>query len=58
VGGGGREVIVEGQEIDEREVIHSSTVVPPYPRVILSKTDRGYVKLRIIPNAIHDVISV
>jgi hypothetical protein len=32
------------------------TVVPPYPRVIRSKTHRGYVKLRIIQNAIHNVI--
>jgi hypothetical protein len=29
------------------------TVVPPYTRVIRSKTYRGYVKPRIIPNAIQ-----
>jgi hypothetical protein len=34
------------------------TVVPPYPRVILSKTYRNYVKQRIIPNAIYNVIFV
>jgi hypothetical protein len=28
----------------------------PYPRVIRSKTYCGYVKLRIIPNAIYNVI--
>jgi hypothetical protein len=33
-------------------------VVPPYPRVIRFKTYRGYVKLRIIPNAIYNVIFV
>jgi hypothetical protein len=32
------------------------TGVPPYPRVIRSKTYRGYVKPRIIPNAIYNVI--
>jgi hypothetical protein len=44
-------------------IIHSTlgkinTGVPPYPRVILSKTHRGYVKPRIIPNAIYNVIFV
>jgi hypothetical protein len=34
------------------------TGVPPYPRVIRSKTYRGYVKPRIIPNAIYIVIFV
>jgi hypothetical protein len=34
------------------------TVVPPYPQVIRSKTYRGYVKPRIIPNAIYNVIFV
>jgi len=29
---------------------------PPYPRVIRSKTYRGYVKPRIIPNVIYYVI--
>jgi len=29
---------------------------PPYPRVICSKTYRGYVKSRIIPNAMYNVI--
>jgi hypothetical protein len=29
---------------------------PPYPRVIRSKTYRGYMKPRIIPNAIYNVI--
>jgi hypothetical protein len=33
--------------------IFLSTVVPPYPRVIRSKTNRGYLKPRIIPNAIY-----
>jgi hypothetical protein len=36
----------------------SYTDVPPYPRVIRSNTYRGYVKPRIIPNAIHNVIFV
>jgi hypothetical protein len=31
---------------------------PPYPRVIRSKTYRGYAKLRIIPNVIYNVIFV
>jgi hypothetical protein len=35
-----------------------STGVPPYPRVIRSKTYRGYVKPRIVPNAIYNVIFV
>jgi len=29
---------------------------PPYPRVIGSKTYRSYVKPRIIPNAIYNVL--
>ena len=29
------------------------TVVPPYPRVMRSKANRGYLKPRIIPNAIY-----
>jgi hypothetical protein len=33
-----------------------TTGEPPYPRVIRSKTYRGYVKPRIIPNAICKVI--
>jgi hypothetical protein len=33
-------------------------VVPPYPRVTCSKTYHGYVKPRIIPNAIYNVIFV
>jgi hypothetical protein len=36
----------------------SDTVVPPYSRVIRSKTYCGYVKLRIVPNAIYNVIFV
>jgi hypothetical protein len=36
----------------------SNTVVPTYPRVIRSKTYSGYVKQRIIPNAIYNVIFV
>jgi hypothetical protein len=35
-----------------------STGVPPYSRVIHSKTYRDYVKPRIIPNAIYNVIFV
>jgi len=31
---------------------------PPYPRVIRSKTYRVYMKPRIIPNAVYDVIFV
>jgi hypothetical protein len=34
------------------------TRVPPYPGEICSKTYRGYVKPRIIPNAIYNVIFV
>jgi hypothetical protein len=37
---------------------HACTVVPPYSRVIRSKTYRGYVKPRIIPNAICNDIRV
>ena len=33
-----------------------STGGPPYPRVIRSKTYRGYVKPRIVPNAICNLI--
>jgi hypothetical protein len=40
----------------EREI--ENTIVPPYPRVIPSKTYRGYVKSRMIPNAIYKVIIV
>jgi hypothetical protein len=32
-----------------------NTCVPPYPRVIRSKTYSGYVKTRIIPNAIYSI---
>jgi hypothetical protein len=32
------------------------TVVPPYPRVTRSKTYRGYVKPRVVPEAILNVI--
>jgi hypothetical protein len=32
------------------------TVVPPHPRIIRSKTYRGYVKPRIISNAIYNTI--
>jgi hypothetical protein len=35
-----------------------STGVPPYPRVIRSKTYRGYVKPHIIPNTIYNMIYV
>jgi hypothetical protein len=38
--------------------MYVNTVVPPYPRVILPKTYRGYVKPWIIPNAIYNVIFV
>jgi hypothetical protein len=38
--------------------IERTTVVPPYPRVIRSKTYCGYVKPRIIPNAIYNVTFV
>jgi hypothetical protein len=34
------------------------TIVPPYPRVMRSKTYRAYLKPRIIPNAIYNVIFV
>jgi hypothetical protein len=37
---------------------NATTVVPPYPRVIRSKTYHGYAKPRIIPNAIYNVIFV
>jgi hypothetical protein len=37
---------------------YTNTVVPPYSRVICSKTYHSYVKPRIIPNAIYDVIFV
>jgi hypothetical protein len=35
-----------------------NTVVPPYSRLIRSKTYRCYVKPRIMPNAIYNVIFV
>jgi len=35
---------------------HTHSGGPPYPRVVCSKTYRGYVKQRIIPNAIHNMI--
>jgi hypothetical protein len=35
-----------------------NTVVPPYLRVIRSKTYRGHVKPQIIPNATYNEISV
>ena len=38
--------------------INSNTGGPPYPRAIRSKTYRGYVKPRIIPLAIYNVIYV
>jgi hypothetical protein len=38
--------------------VGESTVVPPYPRVMLSKTYHGYVKLQLIPNAIYNMILV
>jgi hypothetical protein len=34
------------------------TVVPPYPRIIRSKTYRSYMKPQIIPNAIYIMIFV
>jgi hypothetical protein len=37
------------------EMITYNRAVPPYPQVIRSKTYRGYVKPRIIPNAIYNV---
>jgi hypothetical protein len=40
------------------EMITYNRRVPPYPRVILSKTYHGYVKPQIIPNAIYNVIFV
>jgi hypothetical protein len=36
----------------------SYRVVPLYPRVIRSKTYRGHVTPRIIPNAVHNVTFV
>jgi hypothetical protein len=38
--------------------VNVSTGVPPYPRVIRSKTYRGYMKPWVIPNAIYNVIFV
>jgi hypothetical protein len=38
--------------------LYKCTVVPPCPWVIRSNSYRGYVKLRIIPNAIYNVIFV
>jgi hypothetical protein len=35
-----------------------SKVAPPYPQVIRSETNRGYVKPRIIPNTKYKVIFV
>jgi hypothetical protein len=34
------------------------TVLPQYPRVMRSKTYRGYVKPRIVPNAMYNVMFV
>jgi hypothetical protein len=36
----------------------TSTVLPPYSRVMRSKNYRGYMKPQIIPNAIYNVIFV
>jgi hypothetical protein len=41
----------------KNSLIHN-TGVPPHPRVIRSKARRGYVKPRIIPNAIYNGIFV
>jgi hypothetical protein len=53
----------DGETKKKKEVITllicvSNTGVPPYPRVIHSKTCRSYVKLRIILNTIYNVIFV
>jgi hypothetical protein len=44
----------------EKEIVSDAvefyTVMPLYPQVILSKTNNGYVKLRIVSNAIHNMI--
>jgi hypothetical protein len=37
-------------------ILNSNTDGPPYLQVIRSKTYRGYVKPRIIPKAMHNVI--
>jgi hypothetical protein len=37
---------------------YTNADVPPYQRVIRSKTYHGYVKPQIIPNAIYNVIFV
>jgi hypothetical protein len=42
----------------QRNKLVTYTVAPPYLLVIRSKTYRGYVKSRIIPNAIYNVIFV
>ena len=39
-------------------MLADSTGGPPYPRVICSKTYRGYMKPQIIPNATNNVIFV
>ena len=36
--------------------IESNTGRLPYPQITRSKTYRGYVKPRIIPNAVYNVI--
>jgi hypothetical protein len=38
--------------------VGENTVVPPYPRVMHSKTYHGYVKLQLILNAIYNMILV
>jgi hypothetical protein len=43
---------------DDDHVIFGSIGVPLYPQVIHFQTYSGYVKLRIIPNAICNVIFV
>jgi hypothetical protein len=40
--------------VHKKYIFYNNAVVPSYPRVIRSKTYRGYVK----PNAIYNVISV
>jgi hypothetical protein len=49
-------VMLRTKKSQTHGVTSQNTAVPPYPRVIRSKTYRGYVKPRIILNAIHNVI--
>jgi hypothetical protein len=48
----------DSNALSEHHDAFARIVVPPYPLVIRSKANRGYVKPRIRPNAVYNVIFV